>query len=196
MSLRIRSGVAPVAHLQGASDDALLQGTRVNAATALAAGIITVRDLGDRAFLAVALRESFAAEPGSGPEIVAAGPPLTSPGGHCHFMGGEVTGEDGIRRAVRASVAGGVDLIMIMATGGALTPTTNPLVPQSPSPRSPPPCTRRTNWPVGDRARARHRGYAACGRRRRGRHRARHVLGRRRRTDRPALVDRIAEGRT
>jgi imidazolonepropionase-like amidohydrolase len=124
------ASVAPVAHLQAASDDALLQQMRANAATALAAGITTVRDLGDRAFLAVALRESFAAEPGSGPEILAAGPPLTSPGGHCHFMGGGVTGEDGIRRAVRASVARGVDLIKIMATGGALTPTTNPLKPQ------------------------------------------------------------------
>jgi len=45
-------------------------------------------------------------------------------------MGGEVTGEDGIRRAVRESVARGADLIKIMATGGALTPTTNPLAPQ------------------------------------------------------------------
>jgi imidazolonepropionase-like amidohydrolase len=89
-----------------------------------------VRDLGDRAFLAVALRESLAAEPGTGPEIIAAGPPLTSPGGHCHFMGGEVAGEDGIRRAVRESVARGADLIKIMATGGALTPTSNPMEPQ------------------------------------------------------------------
>jgi imidazolonepropionase-like amidohydrolase len=124
------ASTAPVAHLQAATDDALLLRMRANAATALAAGITTVRDLGDRAFLAVALRESFAAEPGTGPEIIAAGPPLTSPGGHCHFMGGEVAGEDGIRRAVRASVARGADLIKIMATGGALTPTTNPLVPQ------------------------------------------------------------------
>ena len=69
------ASTAPAAHLQAASHDALLQGMRANAATALAAGIITVRDLGDRAFLAVALRESFAAEPGSGPEIIAAGPP-------------------------------------------------------------------------------------------------------------------------
>ena len=124
------ASTAPVAHLQAATDDALLQRMRANAATALAAGITTVRDLGDRAFLAVALRESFAAEPGTGPEIIAAGPPLTSPGGHCHFMGGEVAGEDGIRRAVRESVARGADLIKIMATGGALTPTSNPLAPQ------------------------------------------------------------------
>ena len=36
-------------------------------------------------------------------------------------MGGEVTGEDGIRRAVRASVARGVDLIKIMPSGGVLS---------------------------------------------------------------------------
>jgi imidazolonepropionase-like amidohydrolase len=124
------ASAAPVAHLQAATDEALLQRMRANAATALAAGITTVRDLGDRAFLAVALRESLAAEPGTGPEIIAAGPPLTSPGGHCYFMGGEVAGEDGIRRAVRESVARGADLIKIMATGGALTPTSNPMEPQ------------------------------------------------------------------
>ena len=124
------ASTAPVAHMHAATDDALLEQMRANAATALAVGITTVRDLGDRAFLAVALRKSFAAEPGTGPEIIAAGPPLTSPGGHCHFMGGEVAGEDGIRRAVRESVARGADLIKIMATGGALTPTTDPLAPQ------------------------------------------------------------------
>jgi imidazolonepropionase-like amidohydrolase len=124
------ASATPVAHMHAATDDALLEQMRANAATALAAGITTVRDLGDRAFLAIRLRESFAAEPGTGPEIIAAGPPLTSPGGHCHFLGGEVVGEDGIRRAVRESVARGVDLIKIMATGGALTPTTDPLAPQ------------------------------------------------------------------
>jgi imidazolonepropionase-like amidohydrolase len=42
------ASVAPVAHLQAASDDALLQQMRANAATALAAGITTVRDLDDQ----------------------------------------------------------------------------------------------------------------------------------------------------
>jgi cytosine/adenosine deaminase-related metal-dependent hydrolase len=43
------------------------------------------------------------------PRIVAAGPPITTPGGHCHFMGGEVDGPDQIRAALRERVDQGVD---------------------------------------------------------------------------------------
>jgi imidazolonepropionase-like amidohydrolase len=54
---------------------------------------------------------------------VAAGPPITSLGGHCHFLGGEV-GPDvrSLRAAVRERVERGVDVIKVMASGGHLTP--------------------------------------------------------------------------
>ena len=60
------------------------------------------------------------------PAIVAAGPPITSPRGHCHFLGGvaEPT-EPGVRRAVREHVDRGVDVIKIMASGGTMTPGTH-----------------------------------------------------------------------
>ena len=44
----------------------------------LAAGVTTVRDLGDRRFV-VADRSARSGEP----TVVSAGPPITSPGGHC-----------------------------------------------------------------------------------------------------------------
>jgi imidazolonepropionase-like amidohydrolase len=56
------------------------------------------------------------------PEIVAAGPPITRVGGHCWFLGGEADGVAGVRAAVAEHVARGVDVIKIMATGGAITP--------------------------------------------------------------------------
>ena len=74
-----------------------------------------MRDLGDRDYLTLRLRESAAALP----TIVAAGPPITSPGGHCHFLGG-VAGR-GVREAVREHAERGVDVIKVMASGGALT---------------------------------------------------------------------------
>lgn len=46
------------------------------------AGVTTVRDLGDRDFRTLAFRE----RPGM-PRVVASGPPVTTPGGHCHFLG-------------------------------------------------------------------------------------------------------------
>jgi imidazolonepropionase-like amidohydrolase len=120
----------PVAQMRADSDATLLLRMRLAARRALAAGITTMRDLGDRNYLGLTLRDWFrdGAEPG--PEIVAAGPPITVTGGHCHFMGGEADGELEVRRAVRTHVKAGVDVIKIMATGGHMTRGTNPALPQ------------------------------------------------------------------
>ncbi|PXY23276.1 amidohydrolase [Prauserella coralliicola] len=91
---------------------------------ALSAGVTTVRDLGDLDYLSLTLREGD--HGGPLPTIVAAGPPITSPGGHCHFLGGEAAGVDGVRRAVRAHAERGVDVIKVMASGGHLTPGSHP----------------------------------------------------------------------
>ena len=40
----------------------------------------------------------------TGPTVVASGPPITIPGGHCASMGGEATGPDALRAAVRERV--------------------------------------------------------------------------------------------
>jgi imidazolonepropionase-like amidohydrolase len=120
----------PVAHMQADSDATLLLRMRLAAQRALAAGMTTVRDLGDRNYLGTTLRDWYRSGAEPGPEIVAAGPPITVTGGHCHFMGGEADGELEVRRAVRAHVKAGVDVIKIMATGGHMTPGTNPSLPQ------------------------------------------------------------------
>lgn len=112
----------------------------------LAAGVTTVRDLGDRRFSVVARRDrdrakaldlepGGPADPGGGlpgnlPEILAAGPPLTSVGGHCHAFGGEVAGVPAIRAAVRERAERGVDVVKVMASGGTMTPGTDVTVPQ------------------------------------------------------------------
>jgi imidazolonepropionase-like amidohydrolase len=118
----------PVGHLAARDDNAALAAMAKAARTAAYGGVTTVRDLGDRNYLALALRE--AAPGGPLPTIVAAGPPITTPGGHCHFLGGATTGADGVRAAVRAHADRGVDVIKIMASGGALTPGTHPELPQ------------------------------------------------------------------
>src|SRR5260370_38483446 len=57
----------------------------------LAAGVTTVRDLGDRRFAVLDWRSSAESGGGVEPTIVAAGPPLTSVGVHCASMSGENT---------------------------------------------------------------------------------------------------------
>jgi imidazolonepropionase-like amidohydrolase len=86
----------------------------------LRAGVTAVRDLGDHRWAVVDRPRR-----GAGPTVVAAGPPLTSPGGHCWSMGGETTGVDGVRRAVRERAERGADVVKIMASGGVLTPGTD-----------------------------------------------------------------------
>ena len=117
----------PVARMRADDDATLARQMRQAARQSLAAGITTVRDLGDRGYLAVALRETSWASDELGPEILASGPPLTVTGGHCHFMGGEADGEAQIREGVRERARRGVDVIKIMASGGVLTPGVGPL---------------------------------------------------------------------
>lgn len=83
-----------------------------------AAGVTTVRDLGDTRYLTLAFRDRL--DDGV-PRIVAAGPPITIDGGHCHFLGGVVTGIDEARRAVAEHHERGVDVVKVMASGGLVT---------------------------------------------------------------------------
>ncbi|WP_196444207.1 amidohydrolase family protein [Planomonospora sp. ID67723] len=93
----------------------------------LAAGVTTVRDLGDHRDAVPAWRSR--ARPGL-PAVVAAGAPITSVGGHCWSMGGEARGASGLRDAVRQRADRGADIVKIMASGGVLTPGTDTMSPQ------------------------------------------------------------------
>ena len=84
------------------------------------AGVTTVRDLGDRGFCTLTFRD----RPGL-PRVVAAGPPLTTSGGHCHFLGGVMDGD--VRAAVAEHAERGVDVIKVMASGGFATPGSDQL---------------------------------------------------------------------
>lgn len=91
-----------------------------------AAGVTTVRDLGDVGFRVLHHR----GREGEGlPRVVAAGPPVTIPLGHCHFLGGEVDPDDPrtLDRAIAERVDRGVDLVKVMASGGFLTPGSDQL---------------------------------------------------------------------
>jgi imidazolonepropionase-like amidohydrolase len=116
----------PVARLDAEDDATLLLRMRLAALNALSVGITTIRDLGDRGFLSLTLRDWFLGGDEVGPRLVTSGPPITSVNGHCWFLGGEVDGPDGVRDAVRERAARGVDVIKVMASGGNMTPTVPP----------------------------------------------------------------------
>ncbi|MFF5289900.1 amidohydrolase family protein [Paractinoplanes globisporus] len=110
----------PVGRLAARDDTAALAAMAAAGQAALRGGITTVRDLGDRDYLSLSLRGSDDL-----PTIVAAGPPITTPAGHCHFLGGSAEpADDALRAAVRERADRGVDVVKVMASGGTMTPGT------------------------------------------------------------------------
>jgi imidazolonepropionase-like amidohydrolase len=101
-------------HLATVIDDALRRH--------LAAGVTTVRDLGDRRWAVLRRRDAGTA---GLPTVLASGPPITSVRGHCWHMGGEVAGPDQLREAVRERAERGVDVVKVMAAGGGTTAGTD-----------------------------------------------------------------------
>jgi imidazolonepropionase-like amidohydrolase len=107
----------------------------MHARRTLLAGFTTVRDLGDRNGVAIALRDAIAKGWVMGPRIFTSSKSIATTGGHGDSTNGlnhEFTGspgpEEGVinspeeaRRAVRQRYKEGADLIKITATGGVLS---------------------------------------------------------------------------
>jgi imidazolonepropionase-like amidohydrolase len=82
----------------------------------LAAGVTTLRTMGEGGFLDVRLRDA----PMMGPRLICSGTPIAAPGTHqAGPEGGHATPDD-VARAVDIQAAGGVDWIKLVPTGGAL----------------------------------------------------------------------------
>ncbi|OSC38835.1 amidohydrolase family protein [Mycobacterium decipiens] len=108
----------------------LVERARRHAAAALRSGITTIRDLGDRDFATLSLRDEYRQGTTVGPELVVSGPPLTRSGGHCWFLGGAADNAAALVDAVQERAARGVDWIKVMATGGFVTAASDPSQPQ------------------------------------------------------------------
>ena len=84
------------------------------------------------------------------------GRPVTIPNGHCHFLGGVAKGVPEVTRLTGELVEQGADVIKVMATGGNMTVTSDPLKAQFTWRR----CARSWAWPnaAGLRVTAHARG--------------------------------------
>jgi imidazolonepropionase-like amidohydrolase len=111
-------------YLEQSDHMALLTAVR-NIRIELNAGITTVRDCGDQNGVLFALRRALARGILDGPRLILCGPPLTTAGGHAHFLGGAADGVDAVSRTVRQRLADGADFIKVIGTGGG-TPGSRP----------------------------------------------------------------------
>lgn len=100
-----------------------------NARQALASGITTIRDVGEKNHLDVIWREALNQGKMIGPRLLIAGKVITITGGHAWYLGTEVDSVENIKRAIRNEAKEGVDLIKMMVTGGAGTKGTEPMTP-------------------------------------------------------------------
>ena len=98
----------------------------VHAARTLAAGVTTVRDLGCRSHVDLALRQVLAEGLLPGPKMFCAGEMICMTGGHGWQFGLEVDGADQVRQGVRRQLKAGADVIKFMATGGVCTKGVEP----------------------------------------------------------------------
>jgi imidazolonepropionase-like amidohydrolase len=104
--------------VRGLDEAQLLDRALTSARRALRGGVTTLRDLGDRGFVTLALRgdESL-------PTILASGPPITCSGGHCWYLGGGCADTAALLAAVAERADAGCDVVKVMASGGYNTPT-------------------------------------------------------------------------
>jgi imidazolonepropionase-like amidohydrolase len=119
-----------IALVRSASEDELLAGMRLHAEEALRAGQTTIRDCGSPGGTALGARRACESGEWLGPRLLVAGRPITTATGHCHWMGLVAQDSDEVRAAVRELVDEGVDFIKVMATGGMMTPGSDPYRPQ------------------------------------------------------------------
>lgn len=128
--LTLSASANPVADYLAESDALKLLRGAEHARRALIAGVTTVRECGGQNAHVFALRQASEQRLIAAPRIIAAGGSITTTGGHCWFFGLEADTEEELRRAVRGQIKAGADFIKIMATGGAITPRSNPVLPQ------------------------------------------------------------------
>jgi imidazolonepropionase-like amidohydrolase len=116
------STLTPATARSAETDPHLLLRMAENCRKLLSIGVTTARDLGNRDFLDIELRDGIEDGMAIGPHLVVATRPITNSGGHCWYMGGEADDEPAIRRVARENLRAGADCLKVMATGGNLTP--------------------------------------------------------------------------
>lgn len=109
------------------SDATLALRGLANAQAHLAAGVTTIRDVGGRGWVTLALRDAIRAGLARGSRMQASGPAITTPAGHLHYLGAVGSNEAEVRRLAEEALERGSDLVKICATGGIMTAGSDPL---------------------------------------------------------------------
>jgi imidazolonepropionase-like amidohydrolase len=105
-------------------DETIMAAARRHAGIALRAGVTTARGAGSMRDLGIALRDEIAAGRTPGPRLVEAGTAVGSVGGHGSAFGLEASGPEGLASITRQVIAGGADVVKVVASEAAMLTTT------------------------------------------------------------------------
>jgi imidazolonepropionase-like amidohydrolase len=111
-------------------DDELFARAAANARAALNSGITTLRDCGGRGTITQRLRDAIRRGDIDGPDVISCGVPITTTTGHCHWLGLTADTPGDVGRAAERMIADGADWLKVMATGGNMTPSSDPMTAQ------------------------------------------------------------------
>lgn len=109
------------------NDEQLFRRALANAQAALRAGLTTLRDCGGKGRIVQRVRDAIRRGEAEGPDILSCGMPITTRTGHCHFLGLTADTRDEVRAAAERMLAEEADYLKVMATGGNMTPGSDPM---------------------------------------------------------------------
>src|SRR5262245_39924692 len=118
---------AVIEQVERESDEELLARALENARAALRAGLTTVRDRGGRGRVTQEVRERIRKGDAPGPDVLSCGMPITTRTGHCHWLGLTADTQADVRRAAERMLSEDADFLKVMATGGNMTPGSDPM---------------------------------------------------------------------
>ena len=118
---------AIIAQVCAESDEQLLERVQANARAALYSGLTTVRDCGGKRTLVQQVREQIRRGDAQGPDILSCGMPITTRTGHCHWLGLTADTFAEVEQAARRMLSEDADFLKVMATGGNMTASSDPM---------------------------------------------------------------------
>jgi imidazolonepropionase-like amidohydrolase len=89
--------------------------------------LTTVRDCGGKGRIVQQVREHIRRGDAAGPDVLSCGMPITTSRGHCHWLGLIAESHAEVCRAAERMLAEDADFLKVMATGGNMTPSSDPM---------------------------------------------------------------------
>src|SRR5262245_36667657 len=123
----LSSNEAIIEQCERESDAELLQRASANARAALHSGLTTVRDCGGKGRIVQAVRDRIRKGEAEGPDVLSCGMPITTTRGHCCWLGLIADTHDEVRRAAQRMLDEDADFLKVMATGGNMTASSDPM---------------------------------------------------------------------